>query len=298
MIRRTCKIFVTAFLALGTTVTLAQEKSYESMSMDEIEALPIEEQKKLPLDAMLALSGMPADTLDIVLMAQLGALFYSTERSNVEDMVRRFQRDIGNEETGRITVGEMEVLEKRSSSVATRNFGITGLGSSTWVNENRATASGTWMIVGEKIAQPYNRVNIECYKRIGVCLQSEAYLDMSGSFAFVGRHTTEYEIIDWTSNQVTAKSGDYRSCRSTILTLTESSKETSMVTQNNNLEACEIGEMSLELESPRITKLVSSFDRSLELGKERDKEIIPLLSAEYQALQKKTVEAEQGTKSK
>jgi hypothetical protein len=119
--------------------------------------------------------------------------------------------------------------------------------------------TGTWVIVGELIADPINLSKIRCIKEDRVCKEIWAYIYDNKQLDF---DENEWTITNWTKNEITA-SDDSSACRSLTLTINFATNEVIKVTRNGGTvpEACRAAISIVKpLAKPTISRLVSPYD--------------------------------------
>jgi len=109
--------FLTMIFLLGLSVTCAAQldRNYSSMTMEELEALPEDEIKRIPFDiAMSKIEDIPAEVFEMMLFMPLRALMYGDiDKESLRSMVHDFQLDVGDTPTGRLTIGQFDELIRR-----------------------------------------------------------------------------------------------------------------------------------------------------------------------------------------
>jgi hypothetical protein len=201
----------------------------------------------------------------------------------VQLWVTQFQRDIGEPETGALTFGQMDTLEKRSETVKTSDIKV-GLpvgdkdGPRIYMTKDYATAQGTLIIEGDKPDWPLNITNFECYRDWGYCYQADVDIDdKSGSSYYVNAISSLLKIVTWNEDKVVANNKGL--CATTTTTINVKAKEFYQITRNNG-QSCTPFE---PLAKPQISKLVSGFNVSQDYYAQKQKEADGYRSKEYQA---------------
>ena len=103
--------------------------------------------------------------------------FNPPPEEQVTQAIRKFQRDLGQQQTGELTFGQFNKLLKRSEQTSQNPVYAPGLGDKilVFIESGFASAEGTWKLEDEKTAFPINFSKIECLKSRGTCevIQSE-----------------------------------------------------------------------------------------------------------------------------
>jgi len=217
-----------------------------------------------------------------VFASMLNVLMYKG-MGDYDAAVRAFQTDLGDEPTGKLTVGQIHQLSKRSEMQGTSPPSIPGFFSDILV-DGYATLQGTIQMLDETAAFPVNQVKIRCVKHEGYCTLDEIDVqfpketDWVLGFTVYWTDPLQYKITKWTDDVVEA---DYEAaalatqCRNTKLQLNFKAKEYFVITTNAG-EQCEVmGVKFDELKKPRISKIVDGEK---------------LIQAEYAAFRKRQFE--------
>ncbi len=184
---------------------------------------------------------------------------------NFERAVKMFQKDLGEESTGDLTIEQLEELNRRVEGLTVPDFFFPTTFASTDIKfmlNGSATVRGTATILAndETIASPVNQVTIECNKREKLCELRMLFLarnEKTGSW-LCGESTHLFEIISWTDDSIEAKSvDDAVSVRTSSLSLNFKTKEFFWITKNSGRESDAFtGEKIEPLKTPRIVQFV------------------------------------------
>lgn len=276
-----------ALLILFPAFTSAQSElpDIDNMSIEEIENLPPEIQKELPVFPLMTKifantdMGTSPDLLRIMIGYFLRNLYY-TPSVESEDAIRRavlqFQHDIGAKATGELTMGQFEELNRRTIRRNDTPVYASNLARVHRIEGYAVTATGTWIIENDQIENPVNTAMVECYKNERTCKLVQASvivpsLESSSDSYNLHLSTQSYEIISWTDNEVISRPSLTSACRSTNLTINTASNEVYEITRNNNQEECKFGDLFElpPLEEPRISRLVKGFDPTYAFWRKR-----------------------------
>ncbi|MBT6248368.1 MAG: TonB family protein, partial [Nitrospina sp.] len=316
------KIFIQTLLVtllfsiIGFSFALADEKlpDISKMSEEEINKLPKDVIEKLPIKELV--NRMGGDKFALVFpfllsdaLAKLG-YFPPPSEKQIREAIQKFQRDIGQPETGELTKGQFEELQLRSTRITDTPVYLPTFGDEIKVYgySDYLTTKGTWIIEGEKIYAPINHSEIRCRKSQGTCEVFQALTDIpklrgTGLFGQVKDSYTlrmsndTFEIISWTDSEVISQTG--AKCRTTIMTINIKNNEVFQITRNKGDNECDAGIVSLpQLEKPRISKLIPGYKFSYEFWSNRKKEARKYLSTDYLKLAKETIKPLETAKNK
>jgi len=281
------------------------------MSAKEYADLPKEIKDKLPLIDVLQRftpkNAPPIEkTLKIIFARALSQLVYfDFGEEELKKAIKKFQRDVGEKQTGVLTAGQAEKLMIRAERISDTPITLPGYGETLRVygDNNHIFTNGTWRIEGDKIMYPLNYSKINCHKSIGTCeaLQIDfniPRLDKSNSSKYFFMITEDiYQIISWTDSEVISKSAV--NCRQTIMTIDKSNNEVFQITKNRGTKGCDTGIAKFPpLKVPRISKLYPSYVKSNEFWEKRKKETDKFMNPDYQNLIKTYLKAEKEFKKK
>ena len=316
------KIFIQTLLVtllfsiIGFSFALADEKlpDISKMSEEEINKLPKDVIEKLPIKELV--NRMGGDKFALVFpfllsdaLAKLG-YFPPPSEKQIREAIQKFQRDIGQPETGELTKGQFEELQLRSTRITDTPVYLPTFGDEIKVYgySDYLTTKGTWIIEGEKIYAPINHSEIRCRKSQGTCEVFQALTDIpklrgTGLFGQVKDSYTlrmsndTFEIISWTDSEVISQTG--AKCRTTIMTINIENKEVFQITRNKGDNECDVGIASLpQLEKPRISKLIPGYKFSYAFWINRKKEARKYLNSDYLKLTKETLKPLEAAKDK
>lgn len=202
----------------------------------------------------------------------LDILHYPSVHEDTERAVELFQQDLKESVTGKLTVGQMDVLRRRSifyqQSLASIAPTGTGYSSMHDLGQVRmATIEGQLEIVGaEKIAFPINKMTIECLSRTMTCQVSQIDIQLKSSFdnatsdwgstIFVDSNSWELSIIEWNDTEILARPSNVGACRTVLWSLDFDTEQFTEVTRNNGTkdEFCD----AYKLDAPRLARIITS----------------------------------------
>ena len=261
----------------------AFEKYYGYLPEEVLKLSDDERRKELPM--AFAVNEKAIQALEHVVPVSLTRLHYPNAFEATEAAIKLFQTDLGDEPTGKLSVGQLYMLNKRRDFFELSGAEVAPLaipGANDIYEGNyygkMASLTGQWQIVGDSIAEPINSVEITCYEKEGSCSVKEVKIDDEPSFesfvdswggtVYVISDDYEISILDWTGSVVIAKPTSGGDCRSTLWTLDFDLKEFSQVTRNSGSpEKC----ADWHLDSPRIAKIEVDSSAVYRIRSERNR---------------------------
>jgi hypothetical protein len=147
-----------------------------------------------------------------------------------------------------------------------------------------ATATGTWVMQGDKLAYPVNTVSIECSRSERQCvthdtsIQIPSETDSASSSLLVFTNTDYYDVVDWSPEEIRALTKS--SCRQTVLTIQPVTKTVFLTTTDLTEKGCEI---IGRLPAPRVSTLEDPRPIMRELFKARREKVEALFFTNHMA---------------
>lgn len=273
---------VFAVLLASATSVAAQEDAvaiYKDFLPHELMALPESEiYSSVPMNLMGAARLATASFGDLVLQANLNTLMYDGF-ADYENAKKAFQRDLGEEPTGQLTVWQISTLTYRSSRTNMTYVSFFPFDFGGWKTDDFAFVEGTVKILDERIAQPINHVTINCRRADGICTYQQIALMLPDENSFaqsysVGQIADEsYQITRWENDLIDAVPLQNNACRTNQLSFNFATKEFFEIAKNNTAGDCktDLGVTLPQLEKPRVSQIVD--------GRE-------IIDAEFNALNK------------
>ena len=268
----------------------AQTLDIDRMSKDELNKLTPEQAKTLPaFKALNRVDPQTAAGLRAMVPMMLRYLGYGFREAftgtdeQLQRWVTQFQHDTGEPETGVLTFGQMDILGKRSEAVKKSDVDVSlplgdKDGPEITLDKDFASATGTFIIEGDKIYHDLNISTFECYREKGFCSEHDVDIDSkSGSSYYVNTTNRTLSIVSWNEDEVVANNEAL--CATTTTTINAKAKEVYQITRNNG-QSC--GPMMAPLAKPQISKLVSGFNISQDYFAKKRKEADGYRSKEYQ----------------
>ena len=288
------RVLLFALLAtfVWSSTAIADEKlpDISKMSDKELYNLPKDVRDKIPLKEIFkrAPGGDMAPTVMLTVSFALAKLMYFNPmpEKQIREAIKKFQSDIGQGQTGELTMGQLDELSRRSNRLSDNSIYVPGLGETLDVfgEEDYVVTEGTWTIEGEKHAFPINFSKINCSKPRGTCEINQINISIprlnDSSQGFLVAHapyTEELEIISWTNNEIVSQ-GDIR-CRTTIMTINIESNEVFQITRNKGNNKCAT---LPQLKKPRIARLIPGTKASRDFWNNRQMKTKKYINTEVQ----------------
>ncbi len=283
-------VLLTTFVCCS--VTLAEEKfpDISKMSDKELSNIPKNVQDRIPLKELLKRTHGEEFTPNIMLSVSFGLAklmyFNPMPEKQIREAIKKFQRDIGQDQTGELTMGQLDELLRRANRLSDNPIYVPGLGETLDVfgEEDYVTTEGTWTIEGEKHAFPINFSKINCFKSRGTCEVNQVNISIprlndssEGIFIAHSPLTEELQIISWIDNEIVSQ-GDSK-CRTTIMTMNIKNNEVFQITRNKGSDKC----VTLpQLKKPRIARLNPGTQFTREFWNSRKEKTNKYINTEFQ----------------
>jgi hypothetical protein len=206
-------LIITLFF-FSSNILFGDDKAYEKYygyTPEEILKLPDKVRSaELPMIFGWAASQATSPFGELTYKQELNSLMYSGFQ-NYSEAVKSFQKDLGDQPTGILTVGQIDKLGKYSEhqklgwisfpyTFSSLKNDITGY----------AKVTGTFVMYNENIAFPVNYVEIVCDKREGYCNLKQTVLiipkedDFSMTYSVMNMAPERYKIISWEGDEINA----------------------------------------------------------------------------------------------
>jgi len=278
------------FFLLGIFLFLSLLTNVFALTEEELNKLPPEEARKIPILKALPALGMSQKTFLFMIedcLIDLRYLFKKPSGQLSDELIsaiKQFQSDIGQKPTGIMLMGEWEELTKRHGLIGfvpiyPGGFHVIGVA-------DLVSAEGTWVFEKEDNADPIQKTKIICHKPSGRCWMATARVSMPGKSIFgmdmasLYVDIEEWPITKWSSYEVQAENDDSQ-CVSYTLTINIKNKEAHMFRRGKGNKDCEG-----IAESPSILKLVDGFDVGYKYYQDRNNKISDIRSSAFQKLVK------------
>jgi len=256
-------------LTLGMSATvMAAEPAKDGMSKyrdympEQVRDMPEKTRNsEMPMSYIYAAQSGLAKDSELFFATQLNMLMYPGI-GDYKAAVLAFQKDLGEKETGKMTVGQIYQLQSRSDMQKLPAISFPRIYAS-HKTQVSAVVEGTMMMVDEKIAWPINHTKITCYKEQSYCEVNELSLDVPNekswfySYQVMTQHPNFYEIKNWGADTIDAAIPENpKSCRTTSMNLNFKTKEFYFITRNAGGNCEVLGTTMEKLPKPRISQIV------------------------------------------
>jgi hypothetical protein len=285
--RHLASVLATAFAMLAPSALYADDKAmekYRDWLPSQILELP--EEKRLSEVPIAYIRS--AKTVDLTIQSFLNALMYDG-LADFEGAKRRFQGDLGDPQTGALTVGQITELSNRAGRTQLTRVSFFPFNFGGSIYSEYARVRGTATIFDENIAYPINFVEIECEKREGICKYRQISLiipekmSWSNSYTVMETRNEQYKITHWDDHRIDAAPLIQGKCRIPELRLNFSNKEFYEIVTNAPEGKCELelGGSLPRLDKPRISQIVDGAPVIREVFSKLNTEVYEYLSSDY-----------------
>ena len=231
---------------------------------------------------------MSAKTAELAIQSYLNTLMYDG-LADFEGAKRRFQGDLGEPQTGALTVGQITELSHRAERTRLTSVSFFPFKFGGSIYSEYARVRGTATILDENIAYPVNFVEIECEKREGICRYRQFALilpekmNWSNSYMVTETVNEDYKITHWDEGRIEAAPLIRGKCRIPELRLNFKSKEFYEIVTNSPEGKCdlELGGSLPRLEKPRISQIVDGDPLIRKVFSEIDREAYEYFSSDF-----------------
>ena len=265
-------------LWLVSSISVADDENlqkYYAFTPSQILALS-EEERRSEVPSAYAVDEKFVETIPLMVPLSLTALHYPNAFEDVESAIKLFQADLGDDQTGDLTVGQIQMLTKRedfygrskSESEPLAVPSVSDIYKSEYFGKY-ASLTGKWEIADEAIAEPNNSVEITCWEKQKKCsvqeikIQDEStfekFLDSGPQPGYVIVDNYDISILDWSGAVVIAKPASDGHCRATVWTMDFELEEFSQVTRNSGSSEKDCTDWYLE--SPRIARIETDYKK-------------------------------------
>ena len=238
-------------------------EKYRNYTPGQLSELPEETiSSEVPIMYSIAAQRGLSNGSELIFGMELNSLMYAGLH-NFEEAVKAFQEDLGNEQTGVLTVWQIHILEQRAGMQKLGQLNFPNQWYS-WKSDDLALVQGTVIILDDRISWPINHVKISCYKRSSSCRWDQINISIPDedswlqNYHVIGSDPDFYNIIRWTENEIEAipSSSTPTACRTTSLSLNFKTEEFYQITRNAGGN-CEVLGVTFEpLDKPRISQVV------------------------------------------
>jgi hypothetical protein len=270
----------TVFFLLVMTTSVASVRAdeaamtkYRNYTPKQVSDMPDKQRRSvMPLLYILAAQrGLAVDS-ELLFGMQLNQLMYPGIH-DFKSAVKAFQADLGDPQTGVLTLYQIHQLEYRSNMQKLAYVGFPYMFTSSKTAEYGAV-EGTVTILDDTIAWPINHHQIKCFKAQNTCEVQQVMLELpddkswSQMFHVMVDSTEYYNVTRWASDTIDAEyQSKPDSCRSTSLSLNFKTKEFFFITKNAGGKCEILGQTFDKLPKPRISQVIEGkkiFDKEFE----------------------------------
>lgn len=258
---------LTSLFLLHATAAAAQEdavEKYRNFLPEELLALGEDAlQSDVPMMYTGAANGALSPFGEVLIRSNLNVLLYNGV-GDLTEAKKAFQRDIGDEQTGQLTVWQLHRLAYMASRQNMTSVDFFSFSSGGFISGDYSKVSGTLEIIDEKIAYPINHVVIECFKSSMICSYRQIALTLPDENSWVQSYSVgeianeSYAITRWQDDQIEAVPLQPASCRINQLSFNFAAKEFFEISKNGTGEDCEtqLGVTLPKLEKPRVSRII------------------------------------------
>ncbi len=262
------RIDIVLLLLVSTTLTrsvCADETAmtkYRNYTPKQVFDMPEKQrQSVMPMAYIFAAQrGLAVDS-ELLFGMQLNKLMYSGIH-DYKSAVSAFQADIGDPQTGVLTVYQIHQLEYRSDL---QNLAYVAFPDGLYSSKRAdyGIVEGTVTILDDKIAWPINHHKIKCFKSENTCEVQQVILVLPDEKSWAQQYqvmidsTEYYNVTRWTNDTIDAEYPIKKdSCRTVSLSLNFKTKEFFFITKNAGGKCEFLGKSIEQLAKPRISQVV------------------------------------------
>ena len=239
-------------------------EKYRNYTPEQLRELPQETiHSEVPMMYTMAAGRGLSNGAELVFGMELNTLMYPGLH-DFEAAVKAFQKDLGDEPTGTLTVWQIHNLQQRAEMQKLGQLIFPDQWSS-WKSDDLASVQGTVTLIDDQIAWPINHVKIECNKQLAYCQWDQIHVQVpdkdslwSRSYHVIEQPTEFFDITRWTENEIEAVPNVQTStmCRTMSLILNFKTKEFYEIARNAGGD-CKVLGVELEpLKKPRVAQVV------------------------------------------
>lgn len=267
-------LFIVMALATSVRADDTAMTKYRNYTPKQVSDMPEKQrQSEMPMAYIFAAQqGLAVDS-ELLFGMQLNQLMYPGIH-DYKSAVSAFQADLGDPQTGVLTVYQIHQLEYRSDLQKLAHVAFPdGFYSSK--TADYGTVEGTVIILDDKIAWPINHHKIKCFKSENTCEVQQVMLVLPNEKSWAQQYqvmidrTEYYNVTRWSNDTIDAEyPSKPDSCRAVSLSLNFKTKEFFFITKNATSGKCEfLGQPVEKLAKPRISQIVEGkkiFDKEFE----------------------------------
>lgn len=257
------KLFAAA-LFLFCSLAVADDaavKKFRNFTPDQVKNLPKKVlDSELPVMYSIAAGRGLAKGIETVFAMELNSLMYPGI-GNYELAVKQFQKDLGDPDTGVLTVWQIHQLQQRSEKQKLARV-LFPTQFTSYKNDISAGVTGTLTLLDENIAWPINQATLKCYKKDAYCEFDQISLAVPNETSWaqnyqVMKHGREiFTITRWAGDVIDANQNSDNDCRILSLNLNFKTKEFYYNTRNGTGDCSFMGKAVPKLSKPRVAQFV------------------------------------------
>lgn len=256
-------------------------EKYRNWLPGQIRSMPDKQRdSEVPMTYIMAANTALSPLGDLLIQSNLNSLMYNGV-SDFDAAKRRFQSDLGEPQTGNLTVGQIAKLSYRAERTQLTNVNFFSYQFGGKAFSDTAYVHGTVKLLDENIAYPVNYVEIQCSKSAGTCTYRQLVLVLpdesswAQSYSVMESVNDTYKITRWDNDRIDARPLTEGTCRVNELRLNFAANEFYEFATNAPEGKCEmpLGGSLPKLEKPRVAQIVDGD---------------PLISAQFQKIRQET----------
>lgn len=258
-------LLIITTMLMTPAVTIADEDGmirYRNFSPAQVRDMSDKQRSStMPMTYIFAAQrGLSVDS-ELLFGMQLNKLMYSGIQ-DYRSAIKAFQADLGDPQTGELTVYQIHQLEYRSQMQGLSRVMFPDEFKS-FKGDDYGFVEGTLTILDERIAWPINNYQISCFRSQNMCEVQQVMLDLPSKDSWVQQYqvmidsTEYYNVNKWTKDTIDADfPSKPDSCRTTSLSLNFKTKEFFLITKNAGGKCEILGQPMPKLTKPRISQVV------------------------------------------
>lgn len=260
-------------LAASVRADEAAMTKYRNYTPKQVSDMPEKQRGSvMPMTYIFAAQrGLAVDS-ELLFGMQLNQLMYPGIHE-YKSAVKAFQADLGDPQSGVLTVYQIHQLEYRSDMQKLAYVAFPDRGNSSKTAEYGAV-EGALTILDDRIAWPINHHKIKCFKSENTCEVQQVMLVLPDEKSWAQQYqvmidsTEYYNVTRWANDTIDAEyPSKPDSCRTTSLSLNFKTKEFFFITKNAGGKCEILGQAIDKLSKPRISQVVEGkkiFDKEFE----------------------------------
>ncbi|QQG35586.1 MAG: hypothetical protein HYS17_08645 [Micavibrio aeruginosavorus] len=289
-------ILIAAYLTAPAFADDDAIKKYRDYTPQQLADLPEKVRSSdVPMMYLFAMQNGLGEGSELLFAMYLNLLMYPGV-NDYDAAVKAFQKDLGDEPTGVLTVWQIYNMEQRAEMqklgtvLFPQNF-------SSYITKDTAQVEGTTTILEDRIAYPINHVKVTCYKADNYCEYSMIVLmtpeqdSWSQTYQIMDMGTDLYKITRWESDEVDAVPMNEGTCRVNSLNFNFKTKEFFEIARNTEGDCEFLGATLEKLPKPRISQIVDGEKIILKEFSDLRKKAFEVTASDFQKKANKYIEA-------